>query len=416
MQPADTNAESLLLALYHAGLEAVAGESVTARYLRRRPWQPEKPVALLACGKAAPAMARGAATALGQRVERALLVTKHGHRESGLPAHWQCLEAGHPLPDEASLHAGQQLLEFIAVLPAGMPLLALISGGSSALLEVLPPGVSLADLRRVNDWLLGSGAGIADMNRVRKMLSCIKGGRLAGYLGERPVLNLMISDVAGDDPAVIGSGLLTPGPANELPLIDLPEWLSALLGKRADCPPAAVSTPLIEQQIIACNRDACEAVADAARARSLAVEVHDPLYGPIPGVTAQLAGFLRTAAPGVHVWGGEPTLVLPRSPGRGGRNQHLALSLARALAGERGISILCGATDGSDGPGHDAGALIDGTTVLQEVDYPGGAGRALTRADSGTFLAEAGALIDTGPTGTNVMDLVIAIKTGPRDE
>lgn len=415
MQPADTHAESLLLQLYHAGLGAVAGESVTARYLRQRPWQPERPVALLACGKAAPAMARGAVAALGPRIEQALLVTKHGYRESGFPAPWQCLEAGHPLPDEASLQAGQRVLEFVAALPPRMPLLALISGGSSALLEVLPPGVSLADLRRVNDWLLGSGADIGAMNRVRKALSCIKGGKLAGYLGERPVLNLMMSDVPGDDPAVIGSGLLSPRAA-EVPPAQLPDWLAALLARRADCPPAAASTPRIEQQIIASNREACEAVADAARARSLAVELHEPLYASVPEVSAQLAGFLRTAAPGVHIWGGEPTLTLPAQPGRGGRNQHLALSLARALAGEPGISVLCGATDGSDGPGHDAGALIDGTTVLQEVDYPGGAARALALADSGTYLAEAGALIDTGPTGTNVMDLVIAIKTGPRDE
>ena len=411
MQPPDTNAESLLLQLYHAGLGAVAGEPVTARYLRQRPWLPDRPVALLACGKAAPAMARGASAALGRRVEQALLVTKHGYREAGFPTHWQCLEAGHPLPDEASLQAGQRVLEFVAALPAHMPLLTLISGGSSALLEVLPPGVSLADLRRVNDWLLGSGADIGAMNRVRKTLSCIKGGQLAGYLGERPVLNLMISDVAGDDPAVIGSGLLTPRAADPLPPAELPDWLAGLLARRADCPPAAAATPLIEQRIIACNRDACEAVADAARARSLPVELHEPLYAPVPEVTAQLAGFLRTAAPGVHIWGGEPTLTLPASPGRGGRNQHLALSLARALAGEPGISILCGATDGSDGPGNDAGAIIDCTTV-QAIDYPGGATRALTRADSGTFLAEAGALIDTGPTGTNVMDLVIAIKTG----
>ncbi|TDY00047.1 glycerate kinase type-2 family protein [Thiohalophilus thiocyanatoxydans] len=415
MQSADTHAESLLLQLYHAGLEAVAGEPVTARYLRQRLWQPDRPVALLACGKAAPAMARGAVAALGPRIEQALLVTKHGHRESGFPAHWQCLEAGHPLPDEASLQAGQRVLEFVAALPPHMPLLALISGGSSALLEVLPPGVSLADLRRVNDWLLGSGADIGAMNRLRKALSCIKGGKLADYLGERPVLSLMMSDVPGDDPAVIGSGLLSPRAA-EVPPTQLPDWLAALLAGRADCPPAAASTPRIEQQIIASNREACEAVADAARARSLAVELHEPLYAPVPEVTAQLAGFLRTAAPGVHIWGGEPTLTLPAQPGRGGRNQHLALSLARVLAGEPGISILCGATDGSDGPGHDAGALIDGTTVLQELDYPGGAARALADADSGTYLAEAGALIDTGPTGTNVMDLVIAIKTGPRDE
>jgi len=413
--PASTP-RSILLSLYNAALAAVAGETVTERYLRQRYWQPRTAVALLACGKAASAMSRGAAAALGPRIQHALLVTKHGYRDPGLPAHWQCLEAGHPLPDDASLQAGQRLLAFIADLPAGMPLLTLISGGTSALLEVLPSGVTLAELRRVNDWLLGSGADIAAMNRLRKALSCIKGGRLAGYLGERPVLNLMISDVAGDDPAVIGSGLLGPEQADKLPQADLPAWLAALLAKDTDCPPATALRPVIEQQVIARNRDACEAAAEAARAASLPVKIHAPLYAPVPEVTAQLSEFLRSAPPGVHIWGGEPTLELPAQPGRGGRNQHLALSLAQALAGEPGLSILCGATDGSDGPGKDAGALIDGTTVLQELDYPGGARQALAQADSGTFLAEAGALISTGPTGTNVMDLVIAIKKGPRDE
>lgn len=401
---------TLLLSLYHAGLKAVAGETVTRRYLAQRNWQADTPVALLACGKAAPAMARGAQAVLGQRIDQGLLITKHGYRETGLPPRWQCREAGHPLPDESSLQAGQRLLDFVAQLPPAMPLLSLISGGTSALVEVLPPGVSLADLQRVNTWLLGSGAEIAGINRVRKALSCLKGGKLLNYLGERPVLNLMISDVRGDDPAVIGSGLLTPQ-QDPLPS-NLPDWLAALLTQSIDCPPALATLPAVEQQIVASNQEACEAVAEAARARALPVTIQSPHYGPVAEVASELAGFLRSAVPGVYVWGGEPTLELPPQPGRGGRNQHLALSLAEALAGEPGISVLCGATDGSDGPGNDAGAIIDGTTVRQAADYPDGAGRALARADSGTFLAEAGALISTGPTGTNVMDLVIAIKAG----
>ncbi|MDZ7804238.1 glycerate kinase type-2 family protein [Thiohalophilus sp.] len=414
MQHADIDSRSLLLSLYQAGLEAVAGQTVTRRYLRQRDWPADTSVAVLACGKAAPAMARGAEAVLGQRIDRGLLITKHGYGEAGLSPRWQCLEAGHPLPDEASLQAGQRLLEYVAQLPPAMPLLSLISGGTSALLEVLPPGVSLADLQRVNTWLLGSGVDIAGMNRVRKALSCLKGGKLLNYLGERPVLNLMISDVRGDDPAVIGSGLLSPQQAT-LPS-NLPDWLRALLAKSATCPPARAGLPTVEQHIVASNQEACEAVAEAARRRDLPVAIQPPCYGPVAEVASELAGFLRSAAPGIYVWGGEPTVELPSQAGRGGRNQHLALSLALALAGEPGISVLCGATDGSDGSGNDAGAMIDGTTVRQAADYPGDASQALAQADSGTFLAEAGALISTGPTGTNVMDLVIAIKTGPSAE
>jgi len=400
----------ILLHLYDAALGAVAGDRITTDYLEQHPWQPNQALAVVASGKAAAAMAAGAETALGPRLEQGLLVTKRGYLDNvSLPGHWECLEAGHPLPDQASLEAGQRLLEFVQQLPPQMPLLLLISGGSSALLEVLPPGVTLDDLQRVNDWLLASGAEIAVMNRIRKSLSCIKGGGLCGYLGPRPVLNLMISDVSDDDPSVIGSGLLGPVSVAEPALPALPAWLEALLDSASGCPRQSPTTQ-IEQRVIASNRDACQAAAQAARSMQLPVQLHSPIFDPMPQAVSRIAQRLLTAEAGVHIWGGEPTLVLPEDPGQGGRNQHLALSLARALRGHAGITVLCGATDGSDGPTDDAGAVVDGQTILEGIDYPGGVTRALERADSGRFLAEAGALISTGPTGTNVMDLVIAIK------
>lgn len=217
----------------------------------------------------------------------------------------------------------------------------------------------------------------------------------------------MISDVPGDDPAIIGSGLLGPA-GNHLP-DGLPPWLAQLTRQQAACPPGVAGEPVIEQHIVASNRDACEAAAEQARQQGLSAWIHPPLFMPVEEAVDQIAGVLREAPAGIHIWGGEPTLTLPEHPGRGGRNQHLALSLAVALEGESSMTVLCGASDGSDGPGEDAGALIDGTTV-NDVDYPGGAAQALARADSGGFLDEAGALLSTGPTGTNVMDLVIALK------
>ncbi|MGD8407761.1 MAG: DUF4147 domain-containing protein [Thiohalophilus sp.] len=402
--------EQCLLQLYQAGLAAVEGDSVTARALQQSGWAQDIPLALFACGKAAPAMAQGASKLLGSCIQHALLVTKRGYLANGWPEHWQCIEAGHPLPDAASLEAGRQLLALLETLPDGMPLLALISGGTSALLELLPAGVSLADLQRVNDWLLASGAAIEDMNRVRSALSCLKGGRLRGYIGHRPVLNLMISDVRGDVPSVIGSGPLSNPPQEQVLPPGLPTWLMDLLKRAEDCPAPARPGAEILQRVVATNQDACQAIARAARERGLPVCVHEPLFSPVDQVSIELAKFLSSAPPGVHVWGGEPTLKLPEQPGRGGRNQHLALSLSVALQGSSGIHVLCGATDGSDGPGEDAGALVDENTATV-VNYPGGAAAALARADSGTFLDEAGALISTGPTGTNVMDLVIALKT-----
>lgn len=412
MDTPDWRPSRIVLDLYQAALAAADGERATAGYLQENRWQADRPLALFACGKAADAMARGAATVLGARIDRAMLVSKRGYLPPDCPHQWQCLAAGHPVPDARSLEAGQGLLHWIQELPPDMPLLILISGGTSALLEYLPPGVSLADLQRANTWLLGSGLEIGDMNRVRKRLSCLKGGKLTAYLGGRPVLSLLISDVPGDDPAVIGSGLLTPPAGSDSLPPDLPAWLVALTRLEANCPPPVDSNPAIEQYIIATNRDACEAAAAQARRYALPVHLHPPLFAPVAEVTTQLAGFLRIAPAGVHIWGGEPTVKLPAAPGRGGRNQHLALSLALALEGVDGVTVLCGASDGGDGPGDDAGAVIDGSTLGRASDYPGGARQALRQADSGGFLAEAGALVSTGPTGTNVMDLVIAIKSG----
>src|SRR4030066_401767 len=148
-------------------------------------------------------MAQGVHAVLGSGIVDALIVTKQGHAEA-LP--WPVLEAGHPLPDEQSLAAGQRLIEFVAAIPPDAMVLVLLSGGASALVEALPQGMDLAQLRAVNDWLLAAGLDIAAMNRIRKRLSRIKGGRLAKLLAPRPVLCLAISDVPGDDPRATGSG------------------------------------------------------------------------------------------------------------------------------------------------------------------------------------------------------------------
>ena len=399
-----------LLSLFETAVRAVHGRERVRQALTAHPLL--TPVYLLSIGKAACAMAQGAHDVLGAGIVAALVVTKQGFAES-LP--WPVREAGHPLPDEHSLAAGQALLDFAARIPPGASVLVLLSGGASALVEVLPEGVTLEALRALNEWLLASGLDIAAMNRFRKRLSRIKGGRLARLLAPRPVLCLAISDVPNDDPRTIASGPLA---ADDV-LMTLPDT-AGLPPIVADALRYSSSVPAaddvcfrnVQFKIIARLDDAKHAAAEAARQLGYRVTLHPEFIdGDALAAGAQLAQVLLAAPAGeIQVWGGETTLVLPPHPGHGGRNQSLALSAARVLAGEERVWFLSIGTDGSDGPTLDAGALVDGgTTARGELDGQN-ASQALAAADAGTFLEASGDLVQTGPTGTNVMDLMLGLR------
>jgi hydroxypyruvate reductase len=400
----------VLLRIFTAALAAVDGHKRVRDYLLQHPIS--APVFLISVGKAACAMAQGAHEVLGANIVDALVVTKHGHAES-LP--WPVLEAGHPLPDEQSLAAGQRLIDFAAAIPPDASVLVLLSGGASALVEALPEGVQLTQLRALNDWLLASGLDIVAMNRLRKRWSRIKGGRLAKMLAPRPVLCLAISDVPGDDPGAIGSGPLVadaslvaaPGTAGLPP--DLVELLRS-------CPPmpAADDTCFrnVQVEIIARLDDAKRAAAETARQLGYRVTLHPEfIQGDALLAGARLAHTLRSAPAGeVQVWGGETTLTLPAQPGRGGRNQSLALAAALVLRAQAQAWFLSAGTDGTDGPTTDAGALVDGGTIARGEAEGLSAQQALAAFDAGEFLEASGDLIQTGPTGTNVMDLMLGLR------
>jgi hydroxypyruvate reductase len=338
------------------------------------------------------------------------VITKRGSAEV-LPC--PVIEAGHPLPDAASLEAGRRLMAFVAAIPADSPVLVLLSGGGSALVEQLPEGVGLADLQKLNQWLLGSGLPINAMNVIRKRLSLIKGGRLARLLNPRPVWCLAISDVPGDDPRAIASGPLTPEPDVRFDLSVLPEFVCQLLAHAQPLP--APDDPCfrhLHYQIIATNEDAKQAAGQAARQIGYSA-VLEPEFveGDAAAAGTRLARVLLESPSGaVHVWGGESTVVLPPRPGRGGRNQTLALSAARILRDHDNVFLLSIGTDGSDGPTEDAGALVDGGTIARGLAEGLDAERALAAADAGRFLEASGDLVHTGPTGTNVMDLMIGLR------
>ena len=340
-------------------------------------------VAVFAVGKAASRMTLGACDALGPRIRRALVITRDGHADAELRG---CrgvtvIESAHPVPDERSLAAGARLLAgFEALAPDELPLL-LVSGGASSLVEVLPPGVTLAELASLNRALLAEGATIDAINARRRQLSLIKGGALMARLGGRIALALFISDVPHDDPAVIGSGLAGPAPGDR-----------------------------VQRRVIAGIDDAIDAVRAAALTKGFRVHAGTRRFAQDAATLgARFAAELVGRSMDVVIHGGESTVGLPRAPGRGGRNQHLALAAARVLSGEPGLALLAAGTDGTDGSTDDAGALVDGDTWQRIADAGLDGDDCLGRADSGTALEASGGLIHTGATGTNVGDLVIGL-------
>ena len=347
---------------------------------------------LVALGKAADAMARGALSVLGDRLSSGLVITKHDHLSDQIrtDSRLECIEAGHPVPDEHSLRGGARLYGFVKALPEDVQLVFLVSGGTSALVEHLDNHLTLDDLKAATDKMLASGAAIGEMNRQRRKLSLVKGGKLARAVSCN-VLQLLISDVPGDVPGDIGSGLLIPDVATDMH-DQLPVWQQ------------------IQTRIIASSSIAQAAVvAAAAKQGHVVQQCSGNLDGDMSEVHARVKSTLLTAEPGVYIWGGEPTVVLPKSPGRGGRNQHLALLLADAAATRGNVSVLVCGTDGTDGPTNDAGGLVDETSLQRASELSLNLDQYLQRADAGTALAQLDLLVTTGPTGTNVMDLCIAV-------
>ena len=400
-----------LLKIYHAGLASVEGRRCTRQALLNL--AEAGPTHVVAIGKAAGAMFLGAQDVLQARLAGGLVIVKPGHAQGVVAGRGvTVIEAGHPWPNRASLEAGDALLDFIAGVPRHGRMVFLISGGASALVEVLVPGVGLGDWVRLNRWLLASGLDIGTMNRLRKAVSRIKGGRLAGFVRDRPTAVLLISDVPDDEPATIGSGLLAPPVRETAELPPLPPWVETILA-RGEPPPVADKALFgnIALDIIANLAQAKHAAAAQGRALGYDVVDHsETLTGDAVAAGYRLAKALLDGPPGLHVWGGETTVTLPPNPGRGGRNQSLALAAATVLAGVSDVALLAAGTDGTDGPTEDAGALVDGATLARGSALGMSAEKSLARADAGRYLHATGDLVQTGPTGTNVMDLVLGLK------
>ncbi len=406
----------------------------TAAYL---PPPPKGRTLVLGAGKAAGAMAHAVeAFWPADAPLSGLVVTRYGHlppRSDGLPQRIEVLQAAHPVPDAAGLAAAERILALTQGLTADDLVLCLISGGGSALLSLPAQGLTLADKQRINHELLACGAGIGEMNCVRKHLSRIKGGRLALACAPARVVTLTISDVPGDDPSVIASG---PTVADASSCADA---LAILTRYAIAVPPAvrealqsgALETPkpgvpaFVGHQVhlIATPQQSLQAAAEAARAAGLAAYIlSDEMEGESREVGKVHAALARAvakrgepfAAPCVILSGGETTVTLrPQRagavPGRGGRAGEFCLGLAQALQGQAGVWALAADTDGIDGVEDNAGAWVEPATLsrasqrgMKVADY-------LERNDAYAYFDALGDLLRTGPTYTNVNDFRVLL-------
>lgn len=369
---------------------------------------------VVAIGKAALPMAQAARCSLGPRIDTGLFITKQGQLTGEIDG-FVGFEAGHPVPTEASLYAGQMVLEAVCELTENDTVLALISGGGSALVEYPIDGVSLTDLQVTTELLMFAGAGIHELNAVRKSLSQIKGGGFRRAMGNARCVTLLLSDVLGNDHGVIASGLTV------LEACDLetawrivkrfgledrvPESVRLALLRDA-VPIAEIDASRDEVQIIADNHMFVQAVVRAAANQGYDVHV---AWSGWTDTTTELGQSaiqaMKHSNADVLIGGGEATSIV-RGSGKGGRNTETALGVALAIKGCPDWTFASLASDGDDGSSHAAGAIVDGATVVDEVS----AQQALLRSDSAGYLAGRDALLVCGPTGTNVNDVYVALR------
>ena len=367
-------------------------------------------VAVLAFGKAATGMSRGAADALGPLVSRGLVVTDLAEPTPG----WaELVVGGHPVPDPGSFRAAERAIDLARSVGPDELLLALVSGGGSALLEAPAEGLSLDDVQDLNDQLIHSGAPIEIINRVRQAVSRVKAGRLAAHC-RSPVVTLVVSDV-GDNPAVVASGPTVAAPRSPAPVGEILDRYS-IRGGAADRARRVAATGVAASDarhepgdnLALILADGMTAGRAAVRFLSSAGLEVSPAPERLAGDAGEAGRKELTATPdgAVRVLAGETTVEV-RGQGKGGRNQHAAVTAGIEIAGSRNRFLAFG-TDGVDGPTDAAGGCVDGGTVTD----PAPARRHLDACDSYPYLEAVGGLLRTGRTGTNVADLWIVDRSG----
>jgi hydroxypyruvate reductase len=400
-------------------------------------WTADRPAAgrgnrtrLVAVGKAALAMTRGALHVLGDAIDEGLVLMPRSpgaERPAWLPVQLRLRTGAHPLPDVGTVEAAREVAELVSRSREGDRLLVLLSGGGSSLLTLPAPGLSVDDVRETSAQLMAAGWSIEELNAVRPALEVLKAGGLARIAGPARILGLLLSDVVGDDPAVIASGPLSPTPTGVREAETLlrrrgrwdalpPAVQAHLLSRRGEeSPPAPRVDPVL--RVVGNGERALDAA--AAGARRLGYRTHvltHALQGEARRAGRGLArvgravrdGLATPMPPACLLAAGETTVTVT-GPGRGGRNQEVALGAASLLEGHPGIVVASLGTDGVDGPTDAAGALVDEGTVGRARSRGMEVSDALHRNDAYPLLEATGDLIRTGPTGTNVADLMLVL-------
>lgn len=385
---------------------------------------------VIGAGKASAIMAREVEKILGDRITRGHIIVKYGHSTDLKKI--KISEAGHPFPDSNGFKATKELLEIAREAGPEDLVICLLSGGGSSLMCDCPDELTPDDLVLVNKLLVNSGAGIREINAVRKHLSNVKGGRLAGAVYPSTLVSLILSDVIGDHPDIIASGPTAPDPTSYIDAIEvlekfgiktkLPARVIDYLYEGAMCRKPETPKPGDEifnktsNIIIGSNRIALESARLKAQEYNInAVITEDELQGDAVSVSEYLVDAAlkyrndkHEVKPVCILLGGETTIKMTGN-GTGGRNQHLALLCARLLGNKPGITILCGGTDGTDGPTKAAGAVVDYETIITAFNKNIDPEEYIKDFNSYNFFRKIGGHIITGPTMTNVMDIVIII-------
>jgi glycerate 2-kinase len=406
-----------LTSIFEAAVAAADPERTIRSHL---PAKPEGRTIVIGAGKGSAQMAAAFEKAWDGPIE-GLVVTRYGY--AAPCERIEVIEAAHPVPDEAGLAASKRLLEKVSGLTADDLVVALISGGGSALLPSPAPGLALADEIALNEALLASGAPIAAMNTIRKHISTIKGGRLAAAAYPAKVVSLVVSDIPGDDPALVASGPTIPGEGSRADALNfvrsfgmkLPDAVMAHLNSpEADAPtrddPRFAGN---EVHLIASAAVSLEAAAAEAKRQGVdAVILSDSIEGEAREVGSVHGALAREVAsrnrpfhkPVVILSGGETTVTL-RAKGKGGRNSEFLLAFAIGINGFAGVHALAADTDGIDGSENNAGAFADGSTVARMRAAGVDAKAMLAGNNAWTAFRAVGDLFVPGPTGTNVNDL-----------
>ena len=397
--------------IVRAAIRAVQPDAAVRRALAGREFPGR--VVLVAAGKAAWQMAKAASDCLGSRIDQGVVVTKYGHA-LGAIANLDCYEAGHPVPDENSFRGTQAAIDLVKDLEKNDTVLFLLSGGGSALFE--KPLLSADELQDVTSQLLACGADIVEINTIRKRFSQVKGGRFAEICAPAQVVSVILSDILGDPPDMIASGPAAPDSSTCADAKRIAEKYHLRLSDAARRlleteTPKSLSN--VESHVNGSVRELCAAAASACEALGYApVLLTDRLCCQAKEAGSFLASILQTHCGSgkslAFIAGGE-TVVKLTGKGKGGRNQELALSAASGISGIKTAAVFSVGSDGTDGPTDAAGGYVDGDTCDALKAQGISIDRVLQENDSYHALEKTGGLILTGPTGTNVNDVAVAL-------